>query len=483
MTTTPKIPLWKFAVCAIALATGIYVALMAPPAPPEGQQAFLTQKSMIGMGIFLFFAISAMVEIVPDYVSWLLMCTAWGASKCVTFGQAFGFYTSTSWWLILGAMVLAAAVAKCGLLRRIALNIITRFPASYKSQCASLIVAGTVISPLIPSGTVKCSLMTPLSLALSDLMNFSRRSTGAAGLFNAAFLAVAVTIPALLSSTFINYTILGILEKDGKGVSFIYWLLGSLPWLVLTLVVGYFAIQILYKVKAGETVVDANELRKMRNNLGPMSRDEKITLGVLLCSLAFWVTEHLHGISAVTVILMGTAVLCSTGILDRKSFRSSVTWDSLIFMGCAISMTTAFPAMGIDKWIGQVANGLLVPILNDYSFIVFIGIISVLVYVLRLFLVSQTAFVAMFLIFLLPAGNAVGIHPWVMGFVTFTAANTFIVKYQNIQYVPALVAANTAAGEDFVTHGQNVPFAIYYMVSNIIFLALSIPVWKLLGWM
>jgi DASS family divalent anion:Na+ symporter len=474
-----RFPLWKLAVCAVALVIGLYVANMEPPA----DQNFLTQKSMLGMGIFLFFVICSMVEIVPDYVCWLLMCTMWAASKCVTFPQAFGFYVSTSWWLILGAMVLAAAVARCGLLRRIALNIITRFPPSYKWQCASLIVAGTIVSPLIPSGTVKCSLMTPLSLALSDLMNFTRRSKGAAGLFNAAFLAVAVTIPALLSSTFINYTILGILDKNGKNVTFLEWAIGSLPWLVMTLVIGYFAIQFIYKVKASEVVVDIAQLRQMRTNLGPMGRDEKVTLAVLLISLAFWVTEHVHGISAVTVILVGTAILCSTGVLDRKTFRASVTWDSLVFMGCAISMTTAFPAMGIDKWIGKVANDFLVPILSNYSFPVFIVIISLLVYVLRLFLTSQTAFVAMFLIFLLPAGNAVGIHPWVMAFVTFTAANTFIVKYQNIQYVPSLVAAETAAGEEFVTHRQNVPFAAYYMVSNIVFLALSIPLWKLIGWM
>ena len=473
MTASAKIPMWKFIVTAIALALSIVISQLAPPEP-------LTDKSMVGLGIFFFFVICSMIEILPDYIGWLMMCTAWGAFGCVPFAKAFGFFVTPTWWLVVGAMVLAAAVAKCGLLKRIALAIMTKFPVSYKWQSLSLLVAGSIINPMIPSGTVKNSLMAPFALSVSDIMHFPRRSKGAAGLFCSMFLAIGVMVPAMLSATFINYVILGMLG-DYK-VSFGMWALGALPWTMMTLFCGFFAIQFLYKVDTTGVVTSNAELVKEREALGPMSRDEKITLGVLLVSLVFWITERMHEISATTVVLVGVAILCTSNVIDRKAFRGNVTWDALIFMGCAISMTTAFPAMNIDKWIGAMAGDILVPIITQ-NILLFIVVLSVIVYVIRLFMTSQTAFCALFMVFLVPAGIKAGIHPWILGFMTFTAANTFIVKYQNIQYLPALVAAETAAGENFVEHKQIVPFAVYYMISNIVFLALSIPFWKLLGWM
>lgn len=476
MSEATKIPIWKWAVTAMALVIAVYVTQLEPT-------PLLSQKAMLGLGIFVFFVIVSMVETVPDYVGWLLMCTCWYAFDCMKFQQAFGFFVSPTWWLVVGAMVQAAAVAKCGLLRRIALGIMTKFPVTYKGQCLSLMIAGTIIGPLIPSGTVKCSLMAPLTVSISDLMGFERRSNGAVGLFNSMFVAIAVMIPAMLSSTFINYAIQGALPENMK-LSWGGWLLGTSVWTVLTLAVGYFVIQLLYRVDDSKISVTNSELVKQRSALGPMSRDEKITAAVLVVSLLLWVTEGKLGnpFSATTTTLLGTAMLCSTGVIDRKAFRSSVAWDALVFMGCAISLTTAFPAIGINKWIASWSGALLVPLLQQ-NIVLFIVVISLVIYAIRLFMTSQTAFVVLFMVFLVPAALAANIHPWVLAFITFTAANSWIVKYQNIQYIPAVVASDTAAGEVFAPHSRVLPFAIYYMISNIVFLIACIPFWKLIGWM
>ncbi len=476
MATTTKFPIAKLIGAVVALMAGLYIAQMTPP-------PLLTQNAMLGLGIFVFFVIIAMVEVLPDYIGWMLMCTAWYASGIMKFNQAFGFFVNPTWWLVVGAMVQAAAIAKCGLLQRIALAIMTKFPVTYRGQCLSLMAAGTIISPLIPSGTVKCSLMAPLAVSISDLMGFKRGSKGAAGLFNSMFAAAAGLIPAMLSASFINYAIQGALPEDMK-VSWGGWLLGSSVWIVLTLTGAYLFILAYYRVDSSQISVTNEELMKQRKALGPMSRDEKITAFVLIVSLILWITEGKLGnpLSATSTVLLGTAVLCTTNVLDRKAFRGSVAWDALIFMGCAISMTTAFPALGIDKWIASWSGDLVVPLLEQ-NIMLFIVVISLVSYVIRLFMASQTAFVVLFMVFLVPAALAANIHPWVLSFITFTASNIWIVKHQNIQYIPAIVAADTAAGETFVPHSRLLPFALYYAAANIIILILCVPFWKYLGWM
>lgn len=464
----------KIIVLIIAITLGVVIANLTPPEP-------LTTKSMLGLGIFVCFVILSMVEIMPDYVCWLAMCTAWAGTKCVTFAQAFGAFNTGAWWLVVGAMVLAAAVAKCGLLKRVALVMMTRFPVTYKWQTLSLLLTGFIVSPMIPSGTVKVTLMSPFALSISDAMGFKRRSNGASGLFASMFLSIGLMIPTMISATFINYVIIGALG-DEHSVSYMMWFVACIPWILLTLGVGYFVIHILYRVDSSTITATNEAMIEQRKALGPMTRDEIITAVVLVLCLILWITERLHGISAAIVTLSAVVVLCMTNIVDRVTFRGKVTWDAIIFLGCAVSMTTAFPAMGIDKWIAKIAGPTLVPMLTNNIFL-FIFVLSIAVYIIRIFMVSQTAFMALFAVFLVPAAVAANIHPWVLCFMSITAANVFVLKYQNIMYLPALFSAATAAGEDFVEHKQIAKFAAYYMVSNIVFLCICVPYWKFLGWM
>lgn len=464
----------KIAITVIAVVLGVVITNLEPPEP-------LNEKSMLGLGIFVCFVVLSMVEVLPDYICWMLMCTLWAATGCVPFAKAFGAFTTPAWWLVVGAMVLAAAVAKCGLLKRIALTMMTKFPVTYRWQTFSLLLTGTVVSPLIPSGTVKATLMSPFALSISDALGLERRSNGATGLFVAMFLSIGLAMPAMISATFINYVILGALG-DQYAVSYLMWLIAALPWLILTLVIGYFVIQLLYPIESTAITATNEALLNEKRALKPMSRDEKITAIVLMLCLILWITERLHGISAATVTLLAMAVLCVTNIVDRATFRGKITWDAIIFLGCAVSMTTAFPAMNIDKWIGLNAGPVLVPVLTENIFL-FIGLLSLLVYVIRIFMVSQTAFMALFAVFLIPAATAANIHPWVLCFMAFTACNVFLLKYQNVMYMPAVFAAQTAAGEDFVEHKKVAKFAFCYMITNILILCACVPFWQFMGWL
>jgi DASS family divalent anion:Na+ symporter len=458
----------------VAIGAAVFISQLDPPTG-------LTHKSMLGLGIFVACVVISIIDIIPDYICWMLMCTLWAATGCVPFSKAFGTFSSSTWWLVVGAMVLAAAVAQSGLLKRIALALMSRFPTSYKWQTISLLLTGCVVSPLIPSGTVKVSLLAPYTLSISDQLGFARRSNGASGLFCAMLISVMLMIPALLSATFINYVIIGLLG-EAHAVSYPMWIAAAAPWIILTLVLGFFAIQWIYRVDSSTVTATNEKLVAERKELGPMSRDERITAIVLVLCLIFWVTERMHGISAATVTIIATAVLCISKVVDRKTFCSKVSWDAIIFLGCAVSMTTAFPAMGINKWIGTTVGPVLVPMLQQNIFLFIIGL-SIIIYLVRIFMVSQTAFIALFGVILVPAALAANMHPWVLLFISFTACNVFLLKYQNVMYMPAVFSAQTAAGEDFVEHKKIAKFAAYYMVSNIVILCACVPFWKLIGWM
>ena len=56
-------------------------------------------------------------------------------------------------------MVLGAAVAHSGLLKRLTLLVMKAFPGTYLGQLLGITISGVVISPLIPSGTARLALV------------------------------------------------------------------------------------------------------------------------------------------------------------------------------------------------------------------------------------------------------------------------------------------------------------------------------------
>ena len=210
--------------------------------------------------------------------------------------------------------------------------------------------------------------------------------------------------------------------------------------------------------------------------MGPMSRAEKITLAILLITLLCWMTEKLHGVPAAVVAMLAVCVLLSLNVFDRVQFRSGIAWDALLFLGGVVGIGSVFPALGIDKWLGNIFAPFIVPLAgNVYLFI--IGL-SIVVYILRIAVLSQTALIAILILIFTPLASQSGISPWILGMVIYTTCNTWTLFYQNTPYVAAYYAAG---GTELVSHGQVAKLSVAYMIFCVIGLLLCVPLWQMMG--
>ena len=113
------------------------IAMMAPPAELVVAEGMDPQKSMMGMGLLICTLIWMAMRVMPEYIILLLFCSACAATGCLTFTQAFSPFSGTSYWLLVGALVLGAAVAHSGLLKRLTLLVMKAFPGTYLGQLRS----------------------------------------------------------------------------------------------------------------------------------------------------------------------------------------------------------------------------------------------------------------------------------------------------------------------------------------------------------
>ena len=69
---------------------GIWIAFITPP---DG----LSPQTMKALGITVWAVGWWITQIVPEYVTGLLMCVFWAATKCVPFQTAFATFSTSGW--------------------------------------------------------------------------------------------------------------------------------------------------------------------------------------------------------------------------------------------------------------------------------------------------------------------------------------------------------------------------------------------------
>jgi divalent anion:Na+ symporter, DASS family len=94
----------------------------------------------------------------------------------------------------------------------------------------------------------------------------------------------------------------------------------------------------------------------------------------------------------------------------------------------------------------------------------------------RIVLPSRPAMVLLSLA-LVPAAPALGISPWVLGFVVLVASNVWVLPYQGLEY---LIARDATQGEAFDDR-QGTQVGAALTLVRLLAIAAAVPVWQAMG--
>ena len=160
-----KVNLKNLIIIIVALAAGTGVALITPP---EG----LTTDSMRVLGILLAAVILWAGNMFPEAAVAMVMSSLFVILGHLKIDVAFSAFSGTTFWLLVAAFGMGAAVKECGLLERLSLLLLRLFPKSYNGQIIGLAAVTTITAPIIPSKAAKCSVLSPLVRGMSDAMGY-----------------------------------------------------------------------------------------------------------------------------------------------------------------------------------------------------------------------------------------------------------------------------------------------------------------------
>lgn len=340
---------------------------------------------------------------------------------------AFSGFSQSFMLLILAAFLVAKAVIKSGLGKRLALLLIRRFGKSTLGLGYCIFVTDALLGPAIPSNLARSGILYPIIHALAlDTGSFpgdaSRKRSGSF-LMLCGMVSLTVSSAMWLTAMGGNPIAAGIAGRFGVDISFGNWFLAaSLPSLAGLILLP----RILYRIfppEVRQTPTAQAAAAKDLQIMGPMSRPELITASVFLGMIVLWGFAAFLKINLAIVALSGLAILILTKVYRLEDFRAeggdaleTYIWFSILYM-----ISSQLNELGFMSTLGIQISSLLGG-LNWMLVYLFLLLLYVLIHY---FFVSQTAhLLALYAVFL-EVGSSAGVPIILLAYMLAFATNFF----------------------------------------------------------
>ena len=346
----------------------------------------------------------------------------------ITPAQAFSGFANSSVLLVVIAFIVAQAVVKSGLGRRISLFMVSRFGGSSLGLAYSIVLTDAAIAPAFPSNTARGGVLFPIVLSVSKGAGSNpddpegRRLGGYLMFCGMASLAVSSAL--WMTATSANPVALQIAQKFGLEIGFGSWILAScVPALaaigMLPLLVGK-----LFPPRVGATPEAPPAARKELAAMGPLSRDERITAVTFAVMVSGWVFAGALNLNVTSIAFMGFGVLLIAGVLTVEDIDiRGDTLSTFLWLAVLFAMSGQLNELGFMSYVGE----RLASRLGGLSWpATYVSLIVLYVAIHYMFVSQSSQVLALFGVFL-DVGIRGGVPAPLMGFGLLFASSYFSV--------------------------------------------------------
>ncbi len=344
-------------------------------------------------------------------------------------GALLGF-ASTSVYLIVGAFILAAAMVKSKLAERITYQIMKWVGTSTFKITLGITMANIVLAFLVPSTTARVAILLPVCLGIIEVFGKEGRSNLSVNLLLTLCFTNATIGAGILTATVPNpVTIDFIAKAGGHTITYGEWFIYGFPPAFLMTMLTWWAIQKIFPPEVKEIPGGDRYVKEKLQELGPLSINEKKSLGVFLLVVGLWVTGGWTKIDTTIACLAGIIILFmpKLGFMTWKEAERGVSWQVVLVCGGGVSLGEILMKTGAAKWLAMtifdslglsglsvIAMLVLLMLVIQYMHILFVGTTAMATALLPIVLgMAQVAGVNP-AVFALPAGMIIGGYPLLM---------------------------------------------------------------------
>tara|TARA_R110000868_G_scaffold193008_1_gene437631 strand:- start:11224 stop:12675 length:1452 start_codon:yes stop_codon:yes gene_type:complete len=390
---------------------------------PEG----LNDSANAVMASALWIAIWWITEALPIAVTALLPIILFPLSGGLTISETTANYGHKYIFLFIGGFILALAIEKWNLHKRIALNIIKIIGTKMSHIVLGFMMATAFLSMWI-SNTATAVMILPLGIAIVAQLQDNPDTIENENLMfgKALMLAIAYSASigglATLIGTPPNLVLAGVIKNTyHTEISFSQWFIFGFPLSILLLSCCWlYLTRIAFKLKQHKFPGGKQEIQRQLKLLGNITYEEKIILIVFILTALAWMFRSVL-INRFFAQVDDTIIAIISGItlflIPSKSSKTQLLewtdtvklpWGILLLFGGGMALAQGFESSGLAIWIG-----LQMTSLQSVHLMVLLLILITLVNFLTE-ITSNLATTAMLLPVLVSLAATIGIHPYVL---------------------------------------------------------------------
>jgi DASS family divalent anion:Na+ symporter len=309
--------------------------------------------------IFAATIVALIARPVPMGVSVMLAATLLLLTRTLPPEKVLSGFGNTTVWLMFSAFLFARAITTTGLGERIAYFFISRFGHTSLTLGYAVAVSDLVLAPVVPSDTARGGgIMAPIVRSLASALDSEPGPTAnriGAYLtlvgFHCTYAASAMFLTGMAANPLIASFAKSIAHVDmtwGK-----WALAASVPGLC-TFAIMPWLLHELSPPDLRDTEHARAHARSKLRHIGPMSRHERVLVGIMLFVMAGWITAPWHGVSNTAVALGGVCVILLLGVVSWDDLISDkAAWDALIWFALLLMMAEQLNEQGVITIISR----------------------------------------------------------------------------------------------------------------------------------
>ncbi|WP_108244486.1 SLC13 family permease [Muricauda brasiliensis] len=445
--------------------------------PPSG----MPQSAFSMLGITLWMAIWWVTEAIPIGVTALLPIILFPLTGAVDLSSTTASYGHKYIFLYMGGFMLAIAIEKWNLHKRIALHVIRIIGTNVSKIILGFMVATAFLSMWI-SNTATSVMMLPIAMSIVTQLKDNPATREDENLIfgKALMLGIAYSASiggvATLIGTPPNLVFAGYVEEVyGIEITFWQWAKWGLPIAIPLLVIAWiYLTKFAFTFKQKEFPGGREEINTLIKQLGPMKKEEKMVLGIFVLTAFAWITRSfvlqplLPAIDD-TIIAMCAGILLFTIKSDNKkepliNWEDAVKlpWGIILLFGGGMALASGFETTGLAEWLGSQMS-----LLQGLALIVLVVVIVASVNFITE-VTSNLATTAMLLPILAPIAIGLDINPYILMVATTVAASCAFM-------LPVATPPNAVVfGSGYLKISDMAKSGIWMNIVSIVFLSLMV---------
>jgi len=334
----------------------------------------LTYNGKIMIGILIMGGILWATEAIPLAVTGLLIIIIQPILGVLPASEVFSSFGNQAIFFLIGAFILAGAVEKHGLHRRIALRLLSFFEKSPRVLSFGIMSSCAFLSFVMPEHGV-AALFLPIVVSILITMKVAPRESnfGKICMLSIAYGCSIGSLGTLVGGARNPLTV-GLLSDLNPPitVTFFDWMIYSMPIVLVSLPIVWIVLQISFPLDIKTIKIAKNEINKQVSMAGKMSEYEIIVSIVLILTVFLWVffssPEYL-GLAVIAII--GSIMLFFTKSISWKDVEERVPWGIIILYGGAITLGVGMQKTGAGAWIAH----RIFEVMGNSPYLVILGLI------------------------------------------------------------------------------------------------------------